>query len=198
LRWLKTEHAYPNRAALTTERRSLGDILVNEGYVTREELDSALSSQPANLRLEEFLVQRGKLSEEQLCAALGLQHDLPTGKPHADIISAEVTRAIPADLARRHKVLPFRIVAGQLYIATQEVPTEQMMSEVKAFWPFEMRFHLVHPRAFKELIEGYLPPLPSTSVPGFLTGLGLLASLVAIARTIFGTSNKLSNVGRVP
>jgi adsorption protein B len=190
LRWLKTEHAYPNRAALLTGRRKLGDILVDSGYFAAEELNSILAVQPACTRIGEYLVQLGRLSEEQLYAALGLQHDLPFGKPQADVISPEVTRAIPADLARRCKVLPFRVVAGQLYIATQEVPTEQILSQVRVFWPLEVRFRLVNPRAFKELIDEYLPPLPATSVPGFLTGLGLLASMVAIARTWLRTSDK--------
>jgi len=192
LRWLKTEHAYPNRAALVTERRKLGEILMTSGYVTAEDLDSALAAQPAGVRIGEYLVQLGKLSEEQLYEALGLQQDLPAGKPHADVISPEVTRAIPADVARLWKVLPFRVVAGQLYIASQELPTEQMISQVRDFWPLEMRFHLVNPRAFKELIDEYLPPRVPASVPGLLTGLGLLASLVAISGTRLGSSHKLS------
>ena len=192
LRWLKTEHAYPNRAALVTGRRKLGDILVDSGYLTAEDLNSILAGHPPGFRIGEYLVRLGKLTEEELYAALALQHDLQYGKPHADLISSEVTRAIPAELARRCRVLPFRVVAGQLYVATQEPPTDSIICEIREFWPFEIRFHLVSPRGFDELIDEYLPPLPPTSVPGFLTGLGLLASLVAIARTWLRTSEKLS------
>jgi adsorption protein B len=183
LRWLKTEHAYPNRAALVSTRQKLGEILVGSGYVTVEELERALATQPAGMRIGEYLVRLGKLTEEDLYEALSLQHDLPAGKPEADVISSEVTRAIPADLARRWKALPFRVVAGQLYVASPEPPSEQMVKELREFWSLDMRFHLVNPRAFREMMDEYLPPPPQTSVPGFLTGLGLLASLVAIART---------------
>lgn len=183
LRWLKTEHAYPNRAALVSSRRKLGEILVTSGYISTQDLESALATQPVGSRIGEYLVKQGKLREENLYDALGIQHDLPAGKPDADAISAEVTRAIPADLARRWKAMPFRVVAGQLYVASPEVPSEQMVNDLKEFWPLDMRFHLVNPRAFRELMDEYLPPLPPTSVPGILTGLGLLASLVALART---------------
>jgi adsorption protein B len=182
LRWLKTEHAYPNRAALVSTRRKLGEILVGSGYITAEDLASALATQPTGFRIGEHLVKLGKLTEEDLYDALSLQQDLPAGKPDAETISPEVTRAIPADLARRLKVLPFRVVAGQLYVASPEVPGEQTVSELKEFWSLDMRFHLVNPRAFKELMDEYLPTRPPTSLPGFLTGLGLLASLVAITR----------------
>jgi adsorption protein B len=77
LRWLKTEHAYPNRAALVTERRKLGDILVGSEYVTANDLDSALNALPPGGRIGEYLVQLGKLSEEDLYEALSLQNDLP-------------------------------------------------------------------------------------------------------------------------
>jgi adsorption protein B len=185
LRWLKTEHAYPNRAALLSARRKLGEILVGSECVTADELESALATQPSGMRIGEYLVKLGKLTEEDLYEALSLQQDLPAGKPAPDDISSEVTRAIPADLARRWKVLPFRVVAGQLYVASPEPPNDQMVNELREFWPLDMRFHLVNPRAFKELMDEYLPPLPATSVPGLLTGLGLLASLVALTRTWF-------------
>lgn len=184
LRWLKTEHAYPNRAALVTERRKFSEILVESGYLTPEVLASAIAAQPAGVRIGEYLVQLGQLTEAQLYDALGLQQDLPVGKPHSSMVSPEVTRAIPADLSRRWKVLPFRVVAGQIYVATEEVPTQPMIGELREFWPGDMRFQLVDPQAFKELIDEYLPPVPSPSVPGLLTGLGLLASFLAISRTL--------------
>jgi len=181
LRWLKTEHAYPNRQALVSTRRKLGEILLDQGSITVGELERALVRQPVGVRLGEHLVKLGYLSEEKLYEALSLQHNLPAGRPEEDAISPDATRTIPADLARRWKVLPFNVVAGQLYVASPEVPTEQMVQELKEFCPLEMRFHLVPPLAFRQLMEEYLPPLPPTSVPSFLTGVGLLASVVAIA-----------------
>jgi hypothetical protein len=156
---------------------------VNSGYLSAADWEAALTSQPPSLRIGEHLIKIGKLHEAELYEALGLQHDLPVGRPDADSISPDVTRAIPADLARRLKVLPFQVVAGALYVASPELPAEPVIAEVKNFWAHDIRFQLVPPTAFKELLEEYLPPLPPTSVPGFLTGLGLLASVVAIART---------------
>jgi len=181
LRWLKTEHAYPNREALVSTRRKLGEILVDLGYITVGELERALARQPVGVRIGEYLVKLGSLNEEQLYEALSLQQNLPAGRPEEDAISPEATRTIPAEMARRWKVLPFNVVAGQLYVASPEVPTEQMVQELKEFCPLEMRFHLVPPQAFRQLMEEYLPPLPPTSVPGFLTGIGVLASVVAVA-----------------
>jgi adsorption protein B len=190
LRWLKTEHAYPNRAALLTGRRKLGEILINSGYITAQQLDSALTAQPPGVRIGEHLVQMNLVTEEQLYQALGLQHSLPVCSPQSDLISPEVTRAIPADLARQNRILPFRVVAGQLYVASPEPPNERILNDLRQFWPLEMRFHLVPPNAFQQLLDEYLPPLAPPSVPLLLTGLGLLASLLAISRTILAAKDK--------
>ena len=185
LRWLKTEHAYPNRQALMGTHRKLGEILVGSGYITPEDLEQALATQPPGLRIGEHLVRMGKLSEKDLYEALGLQQDLPTGRPEMDSIASEVTRSIPAQIARRWKVLPYRVVAGELYVASPEVPNEQMAQAVKEFWPHETRFQLVSPREFNQMLDEYLPPRPPKT-SGLLAGLGLLASMVAVVGTFGG------------
>ena len=87
-------------------------------------------------------------------------------------------------------MLPFRVVAGQLYVASPEVPNDDMIKAVKDFWPHEMRFHLVNPSAFRDMMEQFLPaparpPRSRAQAPGLLlTGLGLLASLVALSGTL--------------
>ncbi len=157
--WLKTEHAYPNRAALVEHRRKLGEILTGSGYVAEEELAEALRTQPAGLRIGDWLISRGKLTSEHLYEALALQHNVPLGKPQADEIVVAVTRILPAQLARELKVLPFRIVAGQLYMAGIDLPDAQTLERIAAFCSLSIRFHLVMPEEFAELSREYLPDL---------------------------------------
>lgn len=184
LRWLKTEHAYPNRAALVATPRKLGEILINLGLIVPAALKAALESKPPHLRIGEHLVNLDLIREDDLYRALALQHHLPAGKPPRDMISPAVTRAIPADLARRLQVLPFRVVAGQLYVASTEPPADSIIQELQRFWPHDMRFHVVPPEDFQHLLDDYLPPVTTASAPLLLTGLGLLASLFAVSRAL--------------
>ena len=64
LRWVKTEHSYPTRAALLAHKRMLGEILVGSGYLNAVTLHSALAACPSGTRLGEFLVASGALQEE--------------------------------------------------------------------------------------------------------------------------------------
>jgi adsorption protein B len=156
LRWVKTEHAYPNRAALMTNRKRLGEILTGSQWITPEQLEMALAGKPPNRRLGEHLMKLGLLSEEDLYAALSLQNNLPLGAPDPDTVSIPITRSLPAALSRKWRVLPFRVAAGELYVAGTDLPDETMQTEIRRFIKLELRFHLVTPTDYEELARQYL------------------------------------------
>lgn len=152
LRWAKTEHSYPNRAALLTHRRLLGEIL----GIPLIELEAALLSCPPRRRLGEHLVLLGLATEEELYKALGVQNNLPFGRPEAALVSLAVTRSLPAAVARKWHVLPFRIAGGELYLAGSELPGDEMQKDVRRFSSLEIRFQLVTPTQFEEMAGIYL------------------------------------------
>jgi adsorption protein B len=155
LRWVKTDHAYPSRAALVTDRQGLGEILVGSGWITAIELNAALSSRPEHRRLGEHLMQLGAITEDILYTALSRQNNLPLGRP--ETISPAVTRVVPAQFARQWRVLPFRITAGELYVATPELPASDVQEGLRRFSSLEVRFHLVTPHEFDEMAAEFLP-----------------------------------------
>ena len=154
--WLKTEHAYPSRNALAEHRRRLGEILVGSGYIAEHTLARALLDQPPGVRLGEFLVARGEISEHDLYEALSLQQSLPSGELVPDAVDAPVARLLPRRLVREWKVLPFQIASGSLFLASPEVPTDEMTRALKGFTSLSLRFHLVTPANFECLVQQLL------------------------------------------
>ncbi|HUE01837.1 MAG TPA: glycosyl transferase family protein [Bryobacteraceae bacterium] len=154
--WVKTEHAYPNPAALDVEIRPLGQILVGSQYVLQADVDAAMTAKAVGERIGEYLVRRGKLSEAELYVALSLQQNLPLAALDASEISASATRALPGEVARRWRVLPFRVVAGQLFVAGPELPSDEMTEDLRRSSEMEIQFHLVTPTDFEELARTYL------------------------------------------
>ena len=67
-----------------------------------------------------------------------------------------VTRALPAAVARKWRVLPFRIAAGEIYLAGSDVPGDEMHTDIRRFCSLEVRFQLVTPTEFNELAAQYL------------------------------------------
>ncbi len=155
LRWLKTEHAFPNRATLMEHRRSLEEILVGSGYMSAKELSTALASKPESRALVAHLLKTEVISEQDLYEAISLEQNLPLGKP--EHVSETVTRSFPAAVARKWSVLPFKLVAGHLHVAGSEPPTEEMNADLRKFSSMEIRFQLVTPTEFEELATAYLP-----------------------------------------
>jgi len=122
--WLKTEHAYPNRATLL------------EGMTIASRAETLLCPRPSD-----------------------------------DMVSVTVTRSFPAAVARRWKVLPFKVSAGHLHIAGVEHPTDEMHSELARLCSLEIRFHRITAADYEQMCARYLPALtPLLEDPGSTAG----------------------------
>lgn len=155
--WLKTEHAYPSRTALMEHKREIGDILIGSQYISESDFKAALSTKPPNIRIGEHLVNLGKISEEDLYEALSLQQNMPLGRPERDAVSLLVTRSLPAEFSRKWKVLPYKVASGHLFLVGPELPSDTMSQELRQFSSLEIRFHLVTPSDFDDLVREFLP-----------------------------------------
>lgn len=156
LRWVKTEHSYPTRAALLVHKRPLAEILVGSGHLNAATLHSALADCPEGTRLGEFLVASGALKEDALYAALSLQQGLPVVHVEVDQVARRVARALPERVLREWRVLPFQVVEGALLLASPELPTPELTAAIRYFTALEIRFHLVTPSEYQHLVDALL------------------------------------------
>lgn len=97
----------------------LGEVLIAEGLINRQQLGSALQIQNNdNRRLGDILVSEGFVSDVQLSQILARIHKLPFVNL-ADIqIKEEVFAVVAMDLLEQHKVLPIEIKGITLVVAT--------------------------------------------------------------------------------
>lgn len=156
LRWVKTEHAYPSRSALSVHKRRLGEILAGSAYIDADDLEQALRSLPAGIRLGEYLVQLGKITPSELYEALSLQQSVPAGRLEPSEIGCNVARALPRHIVRSWKVLPYRISSGSMFLASPEIPTDDLARTLRGFTKLALRFHLVTPENFELLTAALL------------------------------------------
>jgi adsorption protein B len=148
--WRKTEHVFP--------RPRLGELLVRMHSVPLGDVEAAAGTLPKGMRIGEYLVGLRKLSEENLYRALSLQSDIPAGPIGIREVDRPATRAFPAEVSRRWKVLPFRVETGKLHVATADVPSRELRRELARFSAMEIRYRLVRPAEFARLEREYLPP----------------------------------------
>jgi type II secretory ATPase GspE/PulE/Tfp pilus assembly ATPase PilB-like protein len=117
-------------------RMKVGDILVEAGLVTQEDVEAALSNQDVGKRkkIGVLLIEGGLITERQLLAALAVKFRMPfidldeTPPPTPKTLSI-----LPADAVNTLQVLPLDHDNKRIVIATSE-PTDYTI-------PDSLRFH---------------------------------------------------------
>jgi len=106
---------------LKLRRTLLGSILVEQGQVTAEHLESALAEQrrnPSGKRIGEILVDMRYLTEPNLLNALSRQLDCPIADLVAEPPDPAALAIVPSEFALRHHLIPLRQNDDQLVVAT--------------------------------------------------------------------------------
>jgi type IV pilus assembly protein PilB len=87
--------------------RRLGEVLVEEGIITPEQLQQALDKQKETSRsLGSTLVDLNFLTEEALYQFLAIQHGMQVADVHDIVVPADLLRICPEAVARRLLVFP--------------------------------------------------------------------------------------------
>ncbi len=101
--------------------KRLGDQLVHEGRLTEDDLQTYLQEQEEEGRmLGQILVEHGVLTYEELTAALAAQLGIPCIKLRKGLIDPRVVHVVPKEKALRLKVLPLFKVRDELTLATAD------------------------------------------------------------------------------
>lgn len=99
-------------------KKRLGDLLVENGIISQEQLEEALVEQRKTKRkLGDLLITQGYITEQQLIEVLEFQ----LGIPHVSLfkyqIDPAITQIIPESMAKRYQVLPFMKEGSKLMVA---------------------------------------------------------------------------------
>jgi type IV pilus assembly protein PilB len=90
-------------------RKKLGEILVEGGLLTREQLEKALPYQKkSNLKLGQFLVREGIVSESQIVDLVSSQLKLEKYRPDRFTVDVELAQLLSAEIAHKNQVAPLK------------------------------------------------------------------------------------------
>jgi len=130
--WDKTSHTYLSSDQLGKERRRLGEILVEWGVVTAEQIDACLARQAeCGRRLGELLLETNVISMESLADALAEQAELPRVSL-ANVVAGRFKAALAFELQQAYRAVPFSTADdGTLNVAVGSPLTEDERQTVK-------------------------------------------------------------------
>jgi type IV pilus assembly protein PilB len=118
-------------AALPSDR--LGDILVKEGLLSREKLAQALTEHRAsNMPLGFILAKQNLVPEVEITRIVARQLRVPAVDLSKFEVDAKIVKLIPADIAKRHIVLPLKREGRTLTVAMAN-PTDQVLLQELRF-----------------------------------------------------------------
>ncbi|MGI2326460.1 GspE/PulE family protein [Planococcus sp. YIM B11945] len=98
-------------------RKRLGDILVEHGLLTENDLLEALQTKKPEQKIGDALLEKGLITEQQLIETLEVQ----LGIPHVSLFRYPFDRnlfnMVPKEIAKRNQLVPLKIEGDKLFIA---------------------------------------------------------------------------------
>ena len=106
---------------MATKRKRLGELLIDSGLISQEQLAEALEIQKqSGEKLGNIIVNQNYVSEPQIMEVLEFQLGIPFVDLNNTKIPSEAQRIIPYNLIRRHNVVPVKIEMNMLYVAMDD------------------------------------------------------------------------------
>ncbi|MHB8838312.1 MAG: GspE/PulE family protein [Gemmatimonadaceae bacterium] len=119
-----------NPASAGSER--LGDLLLREGLITKEQLDKALADQKQNgTRVGYNLVKLGFVPELELTKVLARQYKMPAVDLSKFEVDPKIVKLVPADVAVKHLVLPLKRDGRTLTVAMADPTNMGVVDDLK-------------------------------------------------------------------
>ena len=149
------------REALQVQAREgrvkpLGEVIVELGFAGADEIDNALQKQNSGGgRLEDTLVQSGKLSPEMLARSLAAQLGYEFLDPVQNPPDSKVALMIPESTARRYGVVPVRLQGESLVIAMKDPRNVFALDDLKLITGREVIPAVMAEKDIVRLIERY-------------------------------------------
>lgn len=112
-------------------RKRLGDLLVEAGVITNDQLDYALTNKSRDEKLGDFLIRENYLTEQQLIEVLEFQLGIPHINLNQYSIEPELLQLVPAELAKRANIMPIRRDKNRLFIAMADPMDYFAIEEVR-------------------------------------------------------------------
>ncbi len=126
-------------ASTSMEQSQIGELLLRENLVTREQLDKALKEQQqGGTRIGFSLVSAGAVSEAELTRLLSRQYRVPAVDLSDVEVDAKILQLVPADFAAKHLVLPLRRVGRTLTVAMVNPTDLSVVDDLKFITRFDV------------------------------------------------------------
>jgi type IV pilus assembly protein PilB len=141
---------------LTNERKSLGELLIEAGLITGDQLAAALAAQRASgKKLGETLIEMNLVPERKILEVLEFQLQVPLVDLGTYEIDSDATLLINEAMARRYQVLPIGRENDQLILAMADPLNIQAIDDIRLFTGMAIKPVMAVPADLSARIDQY-------------------------------------------
>jgi len=120
-------------ATVAISQRKLGEILVDAGLLTLEQVDRAVAeARRLQRRLGDYVVDERLVASEDLAMALSLQLNLPFIDLKRHAVQPEALSLVPEAYAREHALIPIAVVGDALQVVMADPVNIHVLEDLKA------------------------------------------------------------------
>uniref|UniRef100_C6E5S7 Type IV-A pilus assembly ATPase PilB n=1 Tax=Geobacter sp. (strain M21) TaxID=443144 RepID=C6E5S7_GEOSM len=134
----------------------LGELLVSNSLITKEQLKQALAEQKAaggQLRLGSILVRENLISEADLTSFLSKQYGVPTINLADYEVEPSVVKIIPAEIAHKYQIVPVNRAGSTLIIAMSDPSNIFAIDDIKFMTGYNVEVVVVAESSIKAAID---------------------------------------------
>ncbi len=142
--------------SLPKARRNLGEMLLERGLITPEQLEKALLKQrEQGGKLSDILVKEGLVKEEDMAVVLSLQLNVPLIDLKRHVVQPEALKLIPESMARQHTLIPLDIIGDSLLVVMADPEDVRTIEDIKAQTRMRVEVALGIPSEIERAIDLY-------------------------------------------
>ena len=151
---------------LVADRERLGELLVREELVTREQVARALAEQQASKqRLGYCLVKLGFIQEADLTRTLARQFRMPAVDLSRFAADPRVLKLVPPELAVKHLVLPLKREGRTLTLAVADPANVGVIDDLKFITRYDIFPVVAGEYTLRALVDKHYELAPADQAP---------------------------------
>ncbi|MBI2839560.1 MAG: type IV-A pilus assembly ATPase PilB [Acidobacteria bacterium] len=134
----------------------IGDLLLKENLITKEQLDKALETQrQTGGKLGSTLVRLGYISEEDITSVLSRQYGYPSINLSLFEIDPAVIKILPPETAMKYQVVPINKTGGTLTIAMSDPTNLFAIEDIKFMLNYNVEPVVASESAIRAALDKY-------------------------------------------
>ena len=146
--------------------KRLGEVLLERGVINRAQLEQALAYQKEHGSLiGQILIQLGLITEEEVALALTAQYGFPYLPLDNYEIDGGLTAIIPEAIARQYCLIPIDRIGNALTLAMGDPSNTKAIEEVELMTKCVVQAFVSTPSDIVKAIEKYYKHTPTQTPP---------------------------------